>query len=109
MENGPRAFINRTREATARGDNHAPGLGTRPRGFRATRTRSGAGGESGREEWRCDGCGALLGTYRAGRLYVRFARGHQYVVGFPAVSTCRMCGLTNEKPDGRRSEPPPGT
>lgn len=46
-------------------------------------------------EWRCTRCGKLLGLYRDGRLHLRFARGHEYFVGFPAVASCRGCGTLN--------------
>ena len=46
-------------------------------------------------EWRCTGCGKLLGVGRDGRLHLRFARGHEYLVGFPVQATCRGCGVLN--------------
>lgn len=46
-------------------------------------------------EWRCTGCGKLLGIRRDGRLHLRFARGHEYLVGFPVQATCRGCGTLN--------------
>ena len=49
-----------------------------------------------RNEWRCDDCGKLLGILRDGRLYIRFSRGPQYLVGFPATSSCPGCGAMNE-------------
>ncbi len=48
------------------------------------------------DNWRCVGCGKLLGTIEAGRLHIRFARGHQYIVGIPATVICRGCGTLNE-------------
>ena len=47
-------------------------------------------------EWRCRRCGKLLGMLRDGRLHLRFARGHEYFVGFPATATCRGCRTLNE-------------
>jgi len=47
-------------------------------------------------EWRCTRCGKLLGILEDARLHIRFARGHEYIVGFPASSVCRSCGTLNE-------------
>lgn len=30
-----------------------------------------------------------------GTMHLRFARGHEYLVGFPVVATCRGCGSLN--------------
>jgi len=30
------------------------------------------------------------------RLHIRFARGHEYLVGFPVTSICRSCRTLNE-------------
>ena len=30
-----------------------------------------------------------------GRMHLRFARGHEYLVGFPVQATCRGCGTLN--------------
>ena len=46
-------------------------------------------------EWRCTGCSKLLGVCRDGRMHLRFARGHEYFVGFPVLATCRGCGTLN--------------
>lgn len=46
-------------------------------------------------EWRCTRCDKLLGVCRDGRLHLRFARGHEYLVGFPAQSICRSCSTLN--------------
>ena len=46
--------------------------------------------------WRCTRCDKLLGIRRDGRLHIRFARGHEYLVGFPIVATCRGCGTLNQ-------------
>lgn len=48
-----------------------------------------------KNEWRCAGCSKLLGIGRDGRLHLRFARGHEYLVGFPVQATCRGCGTLN--------------
>ena len=48
------------------------------------------------KEWRCTGCRKLLGVLHDGRLHLRFARGHEYLVGFPATSVCRGCRKLNE-------------
>jgi phage FluMu protein Com len=48
------------------------------------------------KEWRCSRCAKLLGLLRDGRLHLRFARGHEYLVGFPATSVCRGCRTLNE-------------
>lgn len=47
-------------------------------------------------EWRCMRCDKLLGVCRDGRMHLRFARGHEYFVGFPVVATCRGCGTLNQ-------------
>jgi hypothetical protein len=47
------------------------------------------------QEWRCTCCGKLLGVCRDGRMHLRFARSHEYLVGFPVVATCRGCGTLN--------------
>ena len=45
--------------------------------------------------WRCTRCDKLLGVSRDGRMHLRFARGHEYLVGFPVQATCRSCGTLN--------------
>lgn len=52
-------------------------------------------------DWRCTRCSKLLGQFRDGRLHVRFARGHEYFVGFPVDATCRGCGSLNHAPTAR--------
>lgn len=47
-------------------------------------------------DWRCKRCDKLLGVYRDSRMHLRFARAHEYLVGFPVVATCRGCGTLNE-------------
>lgn len=47
-------------------------------------------------EWRCTRCEKLLGVCRGGRMHLRFARGHEYLVGFPVQATCRGCGTLNQ-------------
>jgi hypothetical protein len=44
-------------------------------------------------EWRCR---KLLGIHRDGRMHLRFARAHEYLVGFPVVATCRGCGTLSQ-------------
>ena len=46
-------------------------------------------------EWRCSKCAKLLGVRRDSQMHLRFARGHEYLVGFPVVATCRGCGSLN--------------
>ena len=46
-------------------------------------------------EWRCARCDKLLGVCRDGRMHLRFARGHEYLVGFPVQATCRGCSTLN--------------
>ena len=72
--------------------------------FIAPRRKSG--GAPAQQEWRCPRCGKLLGVVANGRLHLRFARGHEYLVGFPATSTCRSCGTLNEL-DAPRTVPVP--
>ncbi|WP_235866850.1 hypothetical protein [Salibaculum griseiflavum] len=47
-------------------------------------------------EWRCTRCDKLLGVCRDGRMHLRFARGHEYFVGFPVQATCRGCETLNQ-------------
>ena len=47
-------------------------------------------------DWRCTRCDKLLGVCRDGRMHLRFARAHEYFVGFPVAATCRSCGTLNE-------------
>jgi phage FluMu protein Com len=47
-------------------------------------------------EWHCTHCGKLLGVLKGMRLHIRFSHGHEYLVGFPATSTCRGCRTLNE-------------
>jgi hypothetical protein len=47
-------------------------------------------------EWRCTRCDKLLGVCRDGRMHLRFARSHEYFVGFPVQATCRGCGTLNQ-------------
>jgi phage FluMu protein Com len=49
-----------------------------------------------KREWRCTRCEKLLGVLEGTRLHIRFARGHEYIVGFPATSVCRACRTLNE-------------
>ena len=46
-------------------------------------------------DWRCSCCGKLLGIRRDGLMHLRFARGHEYLVSYPATATCRDCGVLN--------------
>lgn len=46
-------------------------------------------------EWRCTRCDKLLGVRRDGRMHLRLARAHEYLVGFPVQATCRGCGTLN--------------
>ena len=55
-------------------------------------------------EWRCTRCGKLLGLFEGERLHIRFARGHEYLVGFPATSICRSCRTLNEVSIARQEE-----
>jgi len=47
-------------------------------------------------EWRCSKCGKLLGVVEGTRLRIKFSRGHDYLVGFPATGVCRGCHSLNE-------------
>ena len=60
------------------------------------------------KEWRCSSCGKKLGLLRDGRLHLKFARGHEYLVGFPATSVCRGCRTLNELrcPSKEQAAPP---
>lgn len=46
--------------------------------------------------WRCTQCDKLLGVCRDGQMHLRFARCHEYFVGFPVVATCRGCSTLNK-------------
>lgn len=56
-------------------------------------------------DWRCTRCGKLLGLLRGGRLHLRFTRGHEYLVGFPATAICRGCRALNELEDAKTIAP----
>ncbi|MFN4204753.1 MAG: hypothetical protein ACK4HG_00065 [Agrobacterium albertimagni] len=47
-------------------------------------------------EWRCTRCQKLLGVRQDTGMHLRFARAHEYFVGFPVVATCRGCGTLNQ-------------
>lgn len=47
-------------------------------------------------EWRCTRCDKMLGVRQDNRMHLRFARAHEYFVGFPVVATCRGCGTLNQ-------------
>ena len=49
-----------------------------------------------KNDWRCSRCGKRLGVQRDGRLHLSFARGHEYLVGFPVTCVCRGCRTLNE-------------
>ena len=52
-------------------------------------------------DWRCTRCEKLLGVLRDGRLHLKFARGHEYLVGLPVTSVCRGCRALNEIVDAK--------
>ena len=56
-------------------------------------------------EWRCSRCSKLLGVLRDGRLHLKFARGHEYLVGVPATGACRGCRTLNELRDPKATSP----
>lgn len=60
-------------------------------------------------EWRCRRCGKLLGAVESGRLHVRLARGHEYIVSLPAATVCRGCRALNELRSQPLSSPSSGT
>lgn len=47
-------------------------------------------------QWRCSRCRKLLAIVRGDRLHIRLARGHEFLVGFPATTSCRHCETLNE-------------
>lgn len=47
------------------------------------------------------GCQKLLGVVRDGRLHLRFARGYEYLVGFPVTCACPGCHALNEIRSGK--------
>ncbi len=47
-------------------------------------------------EWRCSHCSRLLGMIEGDRLHIKFARGHEYLVGLPTTGVCRNCRTLNE-------------
>lgn len=60
---------------------------------------AGATPSTTERKWRCSSCAKLLGVCRDGQMHLRFARGHEYLVGFPVVATCRGCGSLNKATD----------
>lgn len=52
------------------------------------------------QDWRCASCGKLLAILRGDRLHIRFARGHEYLVGLPVTCVCRNCRTLNERQEG---------
>lgn len=57
----------------------------------------GSGGQNDGPNWTCKSCGKLLGVAYDNRVHVRFARGVEYEVGLPVVTSCRRCGVMNIK------------
>lgn len=47
-------------------------------------------------DWRCTRCDKLLGVFEGERIHLRFARGHDYLAGFPITSVCPKCRSLNE-------------
>lgn len=66
-----------------------------PRSVRALRARPNRAAGSP-ADWSCSCCGKLLGVRRSDLMHISFARGHEYLVGFPATATCRGCGTLNQ-------------
>lgn len=62
-------------------------------------TNERGGALDGGRQWRCSRCGKLLAVVRGDRLHISFARGHEYLVGFPATTACRHCKTLNEIDD----------
>jgi phage FluMu protein Com len=60
-------------------------------------------------EWRCTRCEKLLGVMEGDRLHIRLARGHEYLVGFPATGVCRSCRTLNELSTSRNAGANGGT
>ena len=58
------------------------------------------------KEWRCIRCNKLLAVIDGDRLHIRFARGHEYLVGYPVTSVCRSCRTLNELRDGSATAAP---
>ena len=61
--------------------------------------------QNNEREWRCNSCHRLLGVVRDGWLHLRFGRGNEYVVAFPALGLCRRC-LTLNAATGPPDQPP---
>jgi hypothetical protein len=47
-------------------------------------------------DWRSTRYGKPLGLFEGDRLHIRLARGHEYLVGFPATSVCRSCRTASD-------------
>lgn len=47
------------------------------------------------DEWRCRGCGRLLGRISGDEVHIRFDRRHEYLATLPASATCKGCGTLN--------------
>ena len=55
------------------------------------------------EEWRCS-CGRLLGRQLlSGKIHLRFALGHEYIVSAPVTGVCPKCRTLNELSPGELS------
>ena len=55
------------------------------------------------EDWRCS-CGRLLGRQLlSGRIHLRLALGHEYIVSAPVTSLCPKCRTLNELSPGELS------
>lgn len=72
-----------------------PFLSRRPARTRWSGAASAQPPRSG-TDWSCSCCGKLLGVRRSDLMHISFARGHEYLVGFPATATCRGCGTLNQ-------------
>lgn len=66
------------------------------RSVRSPRDHKTAPAVGSSADWRCTGCGKLLGIRRDGLMHLSFARGHEYLVSYPATATCRGCGTLNQ-------------
>ncbi|MCA8882023.1 MAG: hypothetical protein KDA73_19185 [Rhodobacteraceae bacterium] len=62
-----------------------------------TARRPIGGASSPPGDWRCRCCGKRLGLCFADHVHLRFARGHEYLVGYPVTATCRGCNTLNRR------------
>jgi hypothetical protein len=46
-------------------------------------------------EWRCAGCGKLLGRRKGRRFHINSSSSHEYLTPFPVTGICKWCRTRN--------------